>query len=139
MAHPEAGLKGIAQRLAEGPLLREQSPRTWVSPYSASEQTRWSRLLTGRGGKKYGHYVEFDASAGETAPVGGFKRVLGLGWYQEYFRGPVRLEGRNAVFGAVGDALVVVPHGAVRLPRPDPLVVGFGMGHVTQLLIDDDE
>jgi hypothetical protein len=96
-ADPKQGLKGLRDLIFEGSGAR--GPRTWVSPRSAPEQDKLSRLLTGR--PEYSDYVEFTALPGETRPVGGLKRMLGLGAFQEYAPGRVHLAGRDPQGGVL--------------------------------------
>lgn len=130
-AYPQKGISALKERLGEGPLLGPRGPRTWVSPRSASEQTWLSRVLTGRG--KYRHYVEFTVAPGETLPVGGFKRVLGLGRYQQFVPGEVSLLGRSPTFDILranpGQALVA-PVGTVLLAA--------SVGYIVYRVLDDE-
>lgn len=72
-------------------------PRTWVSPRAASEQSWFSRHMTGVGNRR--HFVEFDALPGELNAASSTKLLHGKAGYQSYFKGEVNLTGRNASFG----------------------------------------
>ncbi len=87
-------------RILDGPIIGPGIPRTHVSPFAASEQNWWSRLLTGRG--SYRHYVEFDVLATDIQTIGGLKGAVGLGRYQQYVPGTVLLVGANPSFGTLG-------------------------------------
>ncbi len=126
-AYPESGLMGFAERLAEG---GPAGPRTWVSPYSVKEQSWLSRTLTGKA--SYRHYVEFEVRPGEILPVGGVKRMIGLGRYQKYVPDRVVLARRTAEFGelpALRGQRLIVPGGIV--------AIGAG-GYAVYRLFDDD-
>ena len=86
-ATPESSWLG---RVVEG---RWDEPITWVSPRSVSEQTWLSRMLTGRGWRRYA--LEFDVRPGELVGPRGLKAAFGE--YQQVIPGRVSLAGRNAV------------------------------------------
>jgi murein DD-endopeptidase MepM/ murein hydrolase activator NlpD len=88
-------------------------------------------VLTGRG--EFRHYVEFDVLPGESLPVGGAKRLLGLGRYQEFVPGQVGLAGRAPEFG------VLAPNPGQRFVAPAAtVVVVAGTGYVIYEAFDDD-
>jgi len=86
---PNRGL----DRVFDGPWFASPTMRTHISPFPASRQTWWRRLLTGRWRER--NYVEFDVPAGELNRIGGTKAILGR--YQRFVRGRVPLS--NPSFG----------------------------------------
>jgi hypothetical protein len=93
-AVPEGLFTRTATTVLEG---STTTPRTWVSPMAASEQTGLSRYLTGMG--EANNYVEFTVSTSELNRVGGLKSMYGA--YQQVIPDVVSLGGRAPVFGTM--------------------------------------
>ncbi len=86
-------------RVSDGPIMGTPTPRTHVSPFPASQQTWWTRMMTGRG--TYRNYVEFDVFVGDLQTIGGVKGAIGLGRYQQFVPETISLSGANTTFGTL--------------------------------------
>jgi hypothetical protein len=84
-----AATPGRLRRALEG----NWQEATWVSPRSLAEQTWVSRMLTGRGWRRYA--LEFDVFPGEMIAPRGLKAPFAR--FQQVIPGRVSLAGRNAV------------------------------------------